>query len=112
MSALEIAETVDLRVWQHGSRDDALGQRPNLGSQSFSHRMSSLPERNYQELGVGVQVVEIFAHAQNAAFALHVATKTFRDGSLRERLKENGAHSVAHGTELRFAGGCCHAKRL
>jgi hypothetical protein len=108
MSSTKVAEAVHLRGREHGSRYDPLGQRSNLGGQSFNHRVSGFPEGNYQDTRKGVQVVEIFTHAQNAAFALHVAVKAFRDGSLRERLQENGARRVAHGTELRFAGGLAH----
>ena len=63
---------------------------PTPGDQRFRHSVSGFTEGHYQDTRVGVQVIEIFAHAQNTAFALHVAVKTPRDRCLRKGLKENG----------------------
>jgi hypothetical protein len=55
-----------------------------------------------------LEVEKIFAHAQDAALAMHVPREGFRNRGLLQGALEDGAGSLAHSAELRLGGGIGH----
>jgi hypothetical protein len=59
--------------------------------------VSGLADRDHEDSCVGVEIVKIVAHAQDATLAMHVTRESFGDGSLFESVPENFAGGVTHG---------------
>ena len=77
----------------------------NLRGERLGHGVPGFADRDDEHAPVGVEVVEIFADAQDAALAVHVASERSRNAGFSERVLEDLARCVAHGGE---EGGIGH----
>jgi len=106
VSALEVAEAVNLVGGLDGAGDDAFElSETDLGGECLDHGVSGLTDRDDEYAAVGVEVVEILANAQDAALAVHVARECAGDAGFGKRVLEDLAGGVAHGGE---GGGVGH----
>ena len=106
VSALEVAEAVNLVGGLDGAGDDAFElSETDLGGECLDHGVSGLTDRDDEYAAVGVEVVEILANAQDAALAVHVARECAGDAGFGKRVLEDLAGGVAHGGE---GGGIGH----
>src|SRR5579859_581446 len=112
MPTVKIAEAANLRCRLHRTRHNPLDGRPELLAEGFDHGVASLAQRDDAHLRIRVQVVKVFAHAQDAALAMHVSSESLFDGSLIQRMLKDGARRVTHLSELRFSRWIGHASRL
>jgi hypothetical protein len=74
--------------------------------------MSSLSDGNHHDPRISLQVVKIFAHAQNSAFAVHMPRKPLGNRSLGQRMKKNPARGISHLTNRRVSVRIAHGEKL
>ena len=96
MSAAEVAKAAQLRGRLLGTGDDAFKPASGAGFKGGHQSMGGLPYGDHGNLAERVQVIEVFAYTQNAAFALHVAAENILDAGLSQRLVKKAARQEAH----------------
>ena len=78
---------------------------PRLGFERCSHGVRGFSNGDDEDALVGIEIVEVFADAQNAALTVHVAGKRAFYGGVFERGGEDLAGDFAHAAELLVALG-------
>src|SRR5208282_945758 len=105
MSAAKIAEAADLIRGLDGRRDDAFESATGLSFESGGHGVRGFADGDDEDAVVGVEIVEIFSDAQDAALTVDVAGEGAFDGGVLQRGGEDLAGDFAHVAELPLAGG-------
>ncbi len=108
MASAKIAEAVDLVRGFDRRCDDASRLLPlasDLGFESGGHGVRGLADGDDEDAIVGIEMVEVFADAQDAALAVHVAGEGGFDGGVFEGRGEYLAGGFAHAGELLLALG-------
>ncbi len=105
MSAAKIAETADLAHGIDRRCDDALEAAAELGFESGGHGVRGLSYGDYEDAVVGIEIMQVFADAQDAALTMHVAGEGGFNGGVFQGGGEYLASDFAHTSELLVAGG-------
>src|SRR5258708_39488813 len=102
MSAAKVAKAAHLRRWLDRTGYDAFERGTHLPGQCFNHRVSGLADGDNQCARVRLQVVKIFADAQESALAMHMPAEGFGNRSLVQCELKNLARSLSHLAKLHF----------
>src|SRR5690348_9151740 len=95
MSAMKIAEPAHLRRRLDRTANNAFKSASGLHFQRIEQSMCSLTNRNNNYIAVGIEIVEILAHAQHPAFTIHISLECFINAGFRESmLKELPCHNT------------------
>ncbi len=118
MAALKITEAEKLRSWQSGRRNNpgCAGAGTEAGNQCLQAAVRSLAEGNHEDSREGANVVEIFAHLQNAALIVHATAEASLYTALFQRVLKNLACDGTHLARCSLITGSfvrhSHAPRL
>ena len=88
MPAKKVAEPTYVRCRTCGTRDDSFKAASRLRLQRVYHAVSGFTNRDHEYPAVCVEVVEIFANSQHAAFARHMPFKRAANARFRQRVFE------------------------
>jgi hypothetical protein len=105
MASVEIAEASDLIRGLNGGGDDAFENATHLSFEGDSHGVGSFSNGDDEEAVVGVEIVEVFSDAKDAAMTVDVAGESAFDGGVGESGGENVAGGFAHVAEFALASG-------
>src|ERR1035437_9665012 len=102
MSAAERAEAAYLTRWLDRRGDNAFEAAADSRFESGGHSVRGLAHGNHEDAMEGVEIVQVVANAQDAAFAVHVTGEGAFDGSVLQCGGEDlaGNRSEEHTSEL------------
>src|SRR5204862_4030403 len=80
-----------------------LESAPRLRFKRRHHRVPSLADRYHQYSRIRIEVVQVFANAQQATLATHMARECTFNRRVFERGSEDVARNLAHPPELLVA---------
>ena len=109
MSATKIAKTAHLRRRLDRTGHNTFNRRlAHLLRERLNHRVSGLADGDHQDARISLQIIKIFADAQQPALAMHMPRKTPGNRSFLQRVKKNLPRRVAHLAEQRITIGIKH----
>src|SRR5450755_2380328 len=100
MSPSKIAQAAYLARWFHRRRHDALKTASRLSLKSRRHGVRRLANGNREHALIRIEMIQIFADAQDAVLAMHVARERAFDGSILQRRSEDLSRRITHACEL------------
>src|SRR5579862_928737 len=100
MAATKVSESTNLAGGLNRRSHDAFEQIPHLAREGSGHGVRGFSDRDYKNARVCVQIMQVFANAQNPPLAMHVARKGAFDRRILERGRENFARGLSHSGEL------------
>ena len=65
---MKISEATGLRIWPHGTGDDAFEIISGLKFQRVYHRVRSLADGDHEHAAVRMKIVKVFADPEHATF--------------------------------------------
>src|SRR5712675_2088108 len=105
MPAAKIAEAAHLCRWLDRTGNDPFERSAHLPGQGFNHRVSCFADGYNQCARIRLQIVKIFADAQQSALAMHMPVEGFGNRSLVQCELKNLARSLSHLAKLGFMIG-------
>jgi hypothetical protein len=83
MAAEKVAIAPRLLLGRDGTGNDAFEQCARLGRERFGHRVRRLTDGDHEAAAVGVEIEQIFTHAEHAAaFEIDVAVEGSADAGI------------------------------
>src|SRR5437764_13849923 len=106
MSATKITKPAHLRSGLDKAADDALKAASSLHLQRIEQGVGSFANRDDRDTSKGIEIVEILADAQHAAFTINVSLESFIDAGFRQSVLEKLPGSDTHldGCTLAISG--------
>ena len=84
MAAVEVTKAGQLGTWSYGCRNNSFEALSGLHFQGVDHPGCGFAEGNHEHAAVGIKLVEVFADAQHAAFAINMALEGTVDAGFGE----------------------------
>src|ERR1700720_2691189 len=107
MSTMKITKAAHVKLGRNGTGDDAFEAFACLLVQCGEHGMGRLAERNHEATAVGIQIVEVVANPEDAAFAVRVPRKSTADAGFAHCVVEDVACYFFHASLSFRPGGSC-----
>jgi hypothetical protein len=106
MSATKITKPANLRRWLNGAAHDAFKAASSLHFKRIEQTVRSFADRNDRDTAEGIEIVEVLADAQHAAFTIHISLESFIDAGFRQSVLEKLPGSDTHldGCTLAISG--------
>src|SRR6266853_3850135 len=106
MSAAKVTKAPHLRHRIDRTADDAFKAASSLHFQRIQQTVRSFADRNDRDTAEGIEIVEVLADAQHAAFTIHISLESFIDAGFRQSVLEKLPGSDTHldGCTLAISG--------